>query len=101
MMLADTWARQSPESYADWLGTQVDLRILGPGVDAMASILTEKKRYSDALDWAISAHATDSKKVAPIFKAWYRSDPDAADAWLKNSDLPEEREQQLLKAVKK
>jgi hypothetical protein len=100
-LVAGTWASQSPESYGEWLGTQVDPRILGPGVDAMVSSLARKGCYSDAMDWAVSPNATDSNAVTSIFRKWYRYDSDAADEWLKNSDLPEERNQALLKAVKK
>lgn len=100
-LVAGTWANQSQESCGEWLGTQVDPRILGPGVDAMVSSLVGKECYSDALDWAVSPHATDVKAVTSIFKKWYSDDSAAADEWLKNANLPEKREQQLLKAVKK
>lgn len=100
-LVAGTWASQSPESYGEWLASQVDPRILGPGVDAMVSSLARKECYSDAMDWAVSPNAGDSKAVTSIFKNWYRSDSAAADEWLKNADLPKERNEALLKAVKK
>ncbi|WP_193211490.1 hypothetical protein [Luteolibacter marinus] len=91
--VANIWAQQDLDGYADWVGRQDDPSTHTQGVNVMVSRLTESGRFDDAVEWAMSLKESENRYnyLPNLIHQWGRSDRQAAVEWLENSGLPEDQ----------
>ncbi len=99
--LSYSWARQTPEPFAQWLNAHTDPRIRETGTRSLVSYLAEQEQYPEALDWAVSLADPTDNPTNRVFQKWRKFDQTAALEWLDAADIPDDRKGKLREGGKR
>jgi hypothetical protein len=91
------WLAASPEAAQAWLRSSAPARALDPAVRAVVG-RTRRDDPAGAMDWALVADDPELRRtlLASVGRAWLRSDPGAARAWLERHELDPPARQAIL-----
>jgi hypothetical protein len=94
-----SWMQMDPEAAQSWLLSAVPNAALDPAVrEAFKRLLPTDPAASMAWAQRLGDEAERHAESVRVGVRWRGKDPDAFDAWLAQSDLPEETRQEILAA---
>ncbi|MBK1880911.1 hypothetical protein JIN85_00710 [Luteolibacter pohnpeiensis] len=96
------WARSDLDGYLDWIDNQVDSMVKPQQTHIAIQSLLSTGRYEEAATRSLNSNGSSKKNsnLMNVIMRWSRSSPEAAETWLKNSDLPQDQVQLQLKLIK-
>jgi hypothetical protein len=91
------WRRRAPDQAEAWLVGALPDPLLDPAVAEMATALAQKTP-SEAIEWAIRIKdpTMQRRKLQLAGRLWARADPEAAEAWLAEHEVPDALRRQML-----
>jgi len=90
------WLREDEDAAVGWLRSALPDGVLDPAVVQLALHLSESSPAS-AIDWVERIEDPDRRRrsLVRVGRVWRRRDPDALLAWLGESGLPQELQEQI------
>jgi hypothetical protein len=98
------WLREEPDEAEAWLRSTVPDdapdAVFDPAIGELARALAASSP-SSAMEWTerIQDEPLRLKRTELVGRAWQRQDPEAFQAWLAKSDVPDELRESLLKSA--
>ncbi|MFT6864653.1 MAG: hypothetical protein ACJAVK_003221, partial [Akkermansiaceae bacterium] len=99
--VANAWAQQDLSGFAAWTNKQDNPDIYRNSALIVVSQLTEKRHYSEAMDWAQSLQTEETTSVPyqtrNTYRRWFQANPDEARTWKENASFDEAQVEQFNK----
>ena len=89
--IMENWAKEDPQAAGEWLNEKE----VGPALDPVLATYARVVSGEDgaaAMNWAmaISEPELQTRTVTKVGQNWYRQDKESVEAWLPQSELPED-----------
>lgn len=85
---AQKWAEDDLAGFSEWAGRQSGA-VLENSATQIGSKLSTQGRFPEAIEWAGASQADPGTAYSGVLYNWQNLDPEAAAAWVENSDLTE------------
>jgi hypothetical protein len=91
------WLRSAPEEAEAWLQASLPDPWLDPAIAELVRARAQRSAPS-AMEWAARIENEQTRRGSSLLagRMWRRQDPEALNAWLADSDLPEDVQQSIL-----
>jgi hypothetical protein len=95
-----SWRRRAPEEAEAWLRPVLPHPDFDSAVEVIVRSLAQSSP-SEAADWALLIQEEEQRRrsLQMASRVWYRRNPEAFDAWLAKSGLPDDWRQSILAGV--
>lgn len=88
---AAKWAVEDLPRFTEWTNQETDPQVQQVAKRAVSNQLARQGSYIEAIEWAQSAEPENARNLNYVLYTWGQADPQAAAAWLENSDLTNEQ----------
>jgi hypothetical protein len=94
------WVQRDLHSYAEWLNRQTDKKLSDQGAVFIVDALVNQQNFAEAADWAMVGNKDSNNwRLHNLLSQWNRNDPQGAQSWLEDADLPADRKKELKSSI--